>query len=464
MEQLNLYQKIDKDFFAILSSPNCIDYTECINIVYLLTQDEWSYGISREVITVAFAEYFRSDSQAYGIDCDYKESREKAVDMIRKLKDYNWIDIEITHEYIEMVTLKDNAFVLFETLSKLANESDVEYENKIHVIHMLLKGNTMMKPNQVVREVYNLTQELITNLKSLNSNIKQYTEKTMKETEVKNVLKILIRQYKHEVFDNAYRRLKTSDHVSRYRSSIQFKVEDLLCDDLYLDNASHEDVVDGNFENRLDAKEFLQSCLVYVNNAFANMHYLIDEIDQRNSQYMRAAIKRIKFKIENRANIEGDLQKMIKFQLQYYESSDKSVEYNQIVNGSHRLFRQHGIDEKSLYPIKRSKTKEIKEKVVLKRRTPERIRELRERNRKKKNRVISVDQINNEIQALLNDNEVISASSMKLESIDDFKRVVLAKAYSKDKSINYDLTRNKGRVINGMYDITDFSIRKRGQK
>ncbi len=463
MEQLNLYQKIDKDFFSILSSPNCVDYTECINIVYMLTQDEWSYGISREVITVAFAEYFKSDLQVYGIECDYKESREKAIDMIRKLKDCNWIDIELTHEYVEMVTLKDSAFVLFETLSKLANESDVEYENKIHVIQMLLKGNTMMKSNQVIREVYKLTQELITSLKSLNSNIKQYTEKTMKETEVKNVLKILMRQYKHEVFDNAYRRLKTSDHVSRYRSSIQFKVEDLLSDDFYLDNASHEDVLDGNYENRLDAKEYLQSCLVYVNTAFTNMHNLIDEIDHRNSQYMRAAIKRIKFKVENKANIEGDLQKMIKFQLQNCDSSDKSTEYEQIINRSHRLFRQNGIDEKSIYPIKRSKAKERKEKVVLKRRSPERVKELRERNRKKKHKIISVDQIDNEIQVLLRDNEVISASSIKLESIDDFKRLVLAKAYSKDKSINYNLTRKKGRVISGMYEVTDFLIRKRGQ-
>ncbi len=114
-----------------------------------------------------------------------------------------------------------------------------------------------------------------------------------------------------EVLDKAYKRLKTSDNVSRYRQGIFRQVSELLRDDEWLDvsAAKYMRILQ---TSREECREKLKFMLEEIRDDLKSVDPLEDEIDRRNAAYSRSSTEIIKAYIEPDSTIAGKLGLLIK--------------------------------------------------------------------------------------------------------------------------------------------------------
>jgi hypothetical protein len=114
-----------------------------------------------------------------------------------------------------------------------------------------------------------------------------------------------------EVLDKAYKRLKTSDNVSRYRHGIFKQVAALLKDDKWLEESA------GKYmrilqSGREECRNKLVSMLEEIRDDLKSVDPLEDEIDRRNAAYSRSSTEIIKAYIEPDSTIAGKIGLLIK--------------------------------------------------------------------------------------------------------------------------------------------------------
>jgi hypothetical protein len=117
--------------------------------------------------------------------------------------------------------------------------------------------------------------------------------------------------YAGEVLDKAYKRLKTSDNVSRYRQSIFRQVTQLLRDEEWL-RASAAKYVRILQVSREECRKKLESMLEELRDDLRAVDPLEDEIDRRNADYSRSSTEIIKAYIEPDSTVAGKLGILIK--------------------------------------------------------------------------------------------------------------------------------------------------------
>jgi hypothetical protein len=117
--------------------------------------------------------------------------------------------------------------------------------------------------------------------------------------------------YAGEVLDKAYKRLKTSDNVSRYRQIIFRQVAELLHNDEWLD-ASARKYVRILQTSREECRKKLEFMLEEIRDDLRSVDPLEDEIDRRNADYSRSSTEIIKAYIEPDSTVAGKLGNLIK--------------------------------------------------------------------------------------------------------------------------------------------------------
>jgi hypothetical protein len=117
--------------------------------------------------------------------------------------------------------------------------------------------------------------------------------------------------YAGEVLDKAYKRLKTSDNVSRYRQGIFGQIKELLHDETWLDTNA------GKYQrilqiSRESCRKKLESMLEEIRDNLKSVYPLEDEIDRRNADYSRSSTEIIRAYIEPDSTVAGKLGILIK--------------------------------------------------------------------------------------------------------------------------------------------------------
>jgi hypothetical protein len=155
---------------------------------------------------------------------------------------------------------------------------------------------------------------LIDSLKVLSQNIKAYYDKLTHESAGATAAEALRQHYDNyapAVLDAAYKRLKTSDNVSRYRQAILHKIAELLKDEAWLD-ASAAKYARILQNSREDCRNKIEAMLADIRDDLKSVDPLEDEIDRRNAQYSRASTEIIRAWIEPDSSAAGKMQRIIK--------------------------------------------------------------------------------------------------------------------------------------------------------
>lgn len=458
-----MFHILPGNFFVPLSSPNRIVYWECICKLFSTMEHQLSFGVERDVL-VDELEYYFDQTQAAEMEEDEfqaLDSRGKANSMLRKLEFYGWIEVETDKSYVQRVNFKEYAVKIMKTLLEIAEGKQIEYQGYIYTIYSLVRSNTD-HPGIVLLQILENTDMLITGLKNLNSNIKHYIDELTKHRTVAEIMDALFNDYITNIVDKAYHRLLTSDNVSKFRPEIIERLESKSRNKTYVAKAAQE--IGGIREISVEeGQELVYRYLHEIIEAFRNMDDILMEINQKNTQYQRAAINRARFLLSGDEDVRGQLKEILLGlnEAVNEEQMDLGGIYRiEFLNGLIRLYGSSVMDSNSLYSPTEGRKEFVPQELVAE--EPDLLlrQEKMRRITEKMQRILSPEKIGKYVDSQLGDNLEMRAAQFPLENVEDFIKIIYIRLYGQRKNMNYTVESLKETEAGG-YRFKDFVIRRK---
>lgn len=458
-----MFQKIPKDFFVPLASPNKLIYWECICKLFSVMDNQLSFGVEREILADELQYYFEQEQAAGDMDGEFGEadSRSKANSMLRKLEGYGWLEIDTDKSYVQRVNFLEHAVKIVKTLLEIQDGKQIEYQGYIYTIYSLVRAKSD-HPGVVLIQILENTDLLITGLKNLNSNIKAYIDELTRHRTVAEIMDALFNDYITNIVDKAYHRLLTSDNVSKFRPEIIQQLEKKSRSTAYIRKTALE--LAGLKEVSEDeGRELAYRYLHEIIEAFRNMDDILSEINQKNTQYQRAAINRAKFLLTGSEDIRGQLKEILLglSEEAHREQMDMGGIYRiDFLDELIRLYSSAFLDESSLYsPIEGKK--EFVPQAILPGQPDEAERQEKlRRMMEKMQRILSTAKIEGYLNQQMGSRKEILASQLPLETAEDFIKIIYIRLYGQRKNMSYVIEK-RGQIEKNGYRFSDFLIRRK---
>lgn len=435
-------------------------YMRIISLIYKLVQNGLSYGIEREILIDEIEDYLNSTD--YDIVSEDEEqinnNREKATFLIRKLIDCGWIYPETTNDYKQIININDYAIIILESFLKIVNRESLEYQGNIISIYTMLYSNE--KPGIVIKQSFENTKGIISGLKTLNANIKKYMDRLTKQKTPEQIMKEFFGNYTKEVIDKSYHRLKTSENVSKYRPKIIEKLTENIKSQEFLQRAGEfykEDQELSSIEEGIEmAKETIQNII----DAFESLDDIMHDIDGKNSKYIRAAVTRAKFLLNNSKDMTGLVKGILEYVSHRYNELELNLssDYLEEITDLFMLYSYGYIDETSLYIANEGKksfnSSKIIKNVLSKEEREKHILEFKLKQEKQ----YSIKKVNQIVDSLLMDKSMIIASEIEINEVEDFIKIIYIRLYGNNKLANYYIKIKDKLTNNNDYKFRNFEI------
>ena len=461
-----MFQILSENFFVPLASPNKTIYWECLVKLFSVMNHQLSFGVERDILVQELQYYFEQDQAAAIVDesFDGKSSRDKANWMLRRLEYYGWIEIETDKSYVQRASFKQYAVKIIKTLLEIEEGKQIEYQGYIYTIYSLVRSSTD-NPGIVLLSILENTDMLITGLKNLNSGIKRYIDELTKYKTPAEIMDVLFNDYIENIVDKAYHRLLTSDNVSKFRPEIVERLESKSSSKAYIAKASAE--LAGIREVSLEqAQELVYQYIHEIIDAFQNMDDILAEINQKNTQYQKAAINRAKFYLIGGEDVRGQLKEILS------EVNEKINAQGMELGGIYRIayldelikiYSSSVIDERSLYvPIEGKK--EFKPVALTNDLPDTKLRQEKlQKMMEKMERVLNPQKIDHYVLDCLKGRREMKASELPLATTEDFVRLIYIRLYGQRKNMKYEIEADRETAING-YRFKDYVIRRKGMR
>ena len=311
----NLFQILPSDFFKPLTSKYRQVFADCILLIFNTFKPEISYGVNREIVVKALTEYFEVDDMEMTFDDEgtfIKDAREKANAVIASLKLCGWIEYEQERNHQLNVVLYEYAVPIIESMNKVIQEEEAEYQGLISQIHASLQNRDLYaKPYElIIKGVKENTDRLISELKKLNASIKRHMDKQTADMSAAEIIDHFFAYHKN-IGSKAYLRMKTSENISYFRSSIIEKIEEMMENATVMERAVIGFMEVEQEEDKEKAFDNLVSELLDVKSMFYRLDEIIEDIDVKHMRYMKNAVMRARFKLATGNNMEGKLAKVL---------------------------------------------------------------------------------------------------------------------------------------------------------
>jgi len=455
----HLFEKINSNFFSVLSSPNKKTYIDCIFIIYrAIDSIEDAYQGDREYIVSRLVDYFDEQPTEEFIDVDEDEpartSRQKSLHVINVLKKNGWIGEEELGDYKTSLNLFDYSIQIIDILEGIQNNRQSEYTGEIFTVYSLLSSFTLEEGIGVLEQAYQKTNDIIRKLKSLKANIYRYyydiTKKQSKQ-DLQMLLEKLLIEYKQNFFDSAYYNLKTTDSLPRYKRAILESVSNIR---------NSEDIMDGlaqmvqrikRIDDYNESYLYIEDRLRFITDSFTALEHLILAIDRKNEQYISAAASKILFFTNQSDDIEGIFNRLFRIVL-----GQKDFDYSSLFF----LTEARNLDTSSLYNQRRMRVETVIDEIIFdeslisEEYRQEKIRALL------KNNIYGKKEIDEHVKQLLEGKQSIEASQINLETQEDFVRLILIFLYSKSVGMHYDVEPLGKECKNNFVTFQNFKIKE----
>lgn len=460
---MGLFDMIPGNFFVPLSSPNRIVYWECICKLFSVMEHQLSFGVEREILVDELEYYFEQMHAAELADEEFLQldNRGKANSMLRKLESYGWIEIETDKSYVQRVNFKEYAVKMMKTLLEITEGKQIEYQGYIYTIYRLVRGSDE-QPGVILLQILENTDHLITGLKNLNSNIKHYIDELTKHSTVAEIMDALFNDYITNIVDKAYHRLLTSDNVSKFRPEIIERLESKSRSRVYVEKSAAE--LAGIKEvSAEDGKELVYRYLHEIIEAFRNMDDILEEINQKNTQYQRAAINRARFLLSGNEDVRGQLKEILLGinEVMNEEKMDLGGIYRiEFLDEMVQICHSSVIDSNSLYSPTEGRKEFVPQQLAESEPDAQIRQEKMRKMAEKMQRILSPDKIERYVKEQMGTNSEMQASGLPLNNAEDFIKIIYIRLYGQRKSMGYQVETTEEKTVNG-YRFKDFKIRRK---
>lgn len=455
-----MFHVLPDNFFVPLSSPNKTVYWDCICKLFSVMEHQLSFGVERDVLVDELEYYFDQAGAVQVVEEDFagSDSRGKANGILRRLEYYGWVEVETDKSYVQRVNFKEYAVRLMKTLLEIEEGRHMEYQGYIYTIYSLVRGNSD-NPGVVLLQILENTDALITGLKNLNSSIKHYIDELTRHSTVAEIMDALFNDYITNIVDKAYHRLLTSDNVSKFRPEIMERLESKSRSKAYIEKAAAE-LADLQETDTDTARENVYRYLHEIIEAFRNMDEILNEINQKNTQYQKAAINRAKFLLSGNEDVRGQLKEIligINERVNREHLDLGGIYELEFLEGLIRVYSSGILDGRSLYsPVEGKKEftpREIRDWEPDLALRQEKLQKLTE----KMERVLSVEKIGKYVDNCLGDRKEMRAAQLPLRDTEDFIKIIYIRLYGQRKNMKYRVEPLEEKEVNG-YRFKDFRI------
>ena len=345
----------------------------------------------------------------------------------------------------------------------ITNKNEAEYSNDIYSIYSLLKNTELQNSpyQQIIQPVQERTANLFSSLKALNTNIKDFIDELTTGKDLNDFFDNFSAYYS-DIGSGAYKRLKTTDNISKFRNAIKTQLHIYLSNEgllekTILDYQQRKNVVD--YEEARDAvTNEIQALL----NEFYQYDDIIAEIDKKHAKYNANAVERARFLLSSSSNIDNKISKILQMvSLDFNRSNEKNlnIDIDEKTSEIFNLYTQQFINEESLSPIKISKQitdiDDIEDNYLLD-------IELREEMERELNENLqnsfSHKNINMFVSDLLKDRKTVSASEVILANKRDAIRLICVEFYGWNDKSDYAIKEKDNYVETEYITFKDFEI------
>jgi len=245
---------------------------------------------------------------------DAYDERTFANRFLRRLLGAGWLSEETLADFTRVINITAWGKPFFEALVQIEEGHKTEYESHVVNVYSSLCGETVKENGHfMVLKAREETSSLIDSLKVLSQSIKVFYDKI--NADAKGSAAAALHEhydiYAGEVLDKAYKRLKTSDNVSRYRPRIFKQITALLSDDKWLDESATR-YVRILQTSRTECRNRLIAMLEEIREDLRSVDDIENEIDRRNAAYSRSSTEIIKAYLEPDSTIAGKIGNIIK--------------------------------------------------------------------------------------------------------------------------------------------------------
>ncbi len=318
---MNLKNIIPKQFFSLLSGKNQSLYIACLMEVYKAYEQGSILGLDKSLAKQVIMDYLEMNPLEKEFEVDESDQeimhRDIANYVLKRFEECEWIDVDINNDYDEIINFRDYAITIIESLREIGNDSIYgeeaeghEFRGYIYTVYSLL-NNKDGEYGMVIEQVYKNTAAFVREIRKLDSRLKYYIRTIVDNTEIKDLITLLV-NYKVELVDRAYRRLKTSDNINKYKLEIIKKLESYQQDPIIMELIAKEFMLKTHNNKELaliKANKRIDDMIDIYN----SLNYIIDEIDQKNKVYVNSTIAKIKFLLSDDENVISKLSKILRY-------------------------------------------------------------------------------------------------------------------------------------------------------
>ncbi|MEW6242970.1 MAG: Wadjet anti-phage system protein JetA family protein [Bacillota bacterium] len=462
-----LFDYIPENLFSVLAGPLKELHAGLLFLVY----DQYRrtiYTLPRETVIDLFCEYLESSElQEWPEDEEgqipVQSIRDRASVLLRKFLDAKWLIQEQSYDYSFRISLPDYALSLLEVLDKIRTGYRMEFRGRILSIHQILTGEEGMS-YVALQQAAEYTSELVDGLKRLSHSIKAYTEKLLEKSDPREIISHIFDEYHVQVLGEQYYRLKTSEHVSKYRSGILARVKEWQASRPEIVSQAARMVQERQAPDRLTGENTIYNWLEYIEESFTHMDELLEEIDRRNAQYARSAVEKLRFQLQQGRGVEQQIVAILRYLAAKARATGERDECPPEVDRMVRLFTLRTVDEFSIKSPSRAKREHLPrpiEPVEI----DQSIRSGKlERFRRRVGEEITVEEINRYVAELLPENGTLPLSELPLGTREEWVRLIYIILYSRSRRARYILTGERGRTVlsnKGSAEVPALTVRRK---
>lgn len=434
---MNIFNKIPENFFSILVSKNKNIYIDALFVLREAFKQEMT--ISRENIISRLInnledEFYQEDFSEEDETNELKDNNisSKAYFLLRKLKWAGWVEFEMQRDsFEENVIIPDYAIKFIDLLYSIVEEKQVEYNSYVFATYSSLKLASIEKGEtyNAIITAYNNTIQLINELKSLYNSLGRFHRKMCNQDNINEAINEHFFEYKEYSDEMIFPRF-TRDSVPRYKSPIRDMLNDILADKERLENTINIASKNSKYKSREEAEDDILNKIRTVLEVYENIDSTMNQIEQKNTDYVRASVNRIQYLLTNDKELKGKLVSILKNSKheKVLEQMEKEV----------KLLRQEYISKDSIYlrnsndkrkqgnPIALKETKELDSKTLYD-------------FAKSLENLYSNKKINDFMSKNFKDRPFINSNEIELKSVEDLILLILAtiKADKSGKSFYY---------------------------
>jgi hypothetical protein len=320
---MNIFDIVPKQFFSVLSSKNQRIYVSSILELFKVYEQGSILGIDKNIARQAIVDYFDANPLDEELEIEDEEegveitNRDRANQVLRRLEECEWIDIDVNNDYEEVLNFRDYAITIIDALKEINSDSYYGEETETHefrgyifTVYSLLT-NDHGEYALTLDQVYKNTIAFVREIRKLDSRLKYYIRTIVDNSEIKDLINLLV-NYKVELVDHAYRRLKTSDNINKYRVDIVKKLEEYQQNSLIMEMISKEYLIKNHNDPDI-AMMKANKKIDDIIDIYNSISYIIDEIDNKNKVYVNTTIAKIKFLLSDDENVITKLSRILKY-------------------------------------------------------------------------------------------------------------------------------------------------------